>query len=243
MSKFLSIGRAAISSNIFHNHSTWEISVYTAGTGIATVGAQEIPFKPGTIICYPPVIPHKEDSQRGYTEFYIHTNDLSLGNETVPVFTDTPHQTFAQIAAVLHNEYHLKEPGWEAASQDLFALLVFYLNRWRKSPAPHPLVEQLKRTLVEHFHDPEFHVGPALDALPMSRDHLRERFEQSTGKTPLQFLTDLRINEAKHLLRRGFSIKEAGARVGYPDPYYFSRIFLKTAGVRPSAYGRGKIKN
>ena len=69
-----------------------------------------------------------------------------------------------------------------------------------------------------------------MNALPMSLDHLRECFEQATGRTPLRYLTELRINEAKHLLKRGFAIKEAGSRVGYPDPYYFSRIFLKTPG-------------
>jgi len=90
------------------------------------------------------------------------------------------------------------------------------------------------------MHDPDFEISMAMKALPISIGYLRTQFEQATGKTPIQFLTDLRINEAKMLLRRGVSAKAAGAQVGYPDPYYFSRIFYKTTGMRPSVYAGNK---
>ena len=236
MPRFYSIGRATLSESVPHHHSTWEISVYTEGRGRAWVGTQEFTFEPGTIVCYPPVLDHKELSTQPFTEFYIHTDILRLGGEAVPIFKDTPGETLTRLAGLLNDEFHRKEPGWETATQDLFDLMISYLSRWREGGASHPLVEELKHALIENLQNSSFQVGAALQRLPMSPDHLRELFEKYTSKTPLRYLTDLRISEAKNLLREGYSVKESGVRVGYPDPYYFSRIFHKTTGIRPSAY-------
>ena len=87
--------------------------------------------------------------------------------------------------------------------------------------------------------DPTFTIGTAMAAMPMSSDHLRKLFEQAAGQTSLQYLTNLRMNEAKQLLQmRAFTIKEVARRCGYVDPYYFSRIFYQSCGLRPSAYAK-----
>ena len=77
MAVFQSIGMipAPLASFPPHSHQTWEIVCYTLGKGIATVGEQRIPFSPGTIICMPPHIPHLENSETGYTNIYVHTNE------------------------------------------------------------------------------------------------------------------------------------------------------------------------
>jgi len=68
-------------------------------------------------------------------------------------------------------------------------------------------------------------------------EHARRAFARATGKTPLQYLADLRVEEAKQLLARGgLSVKEVAQRVGVPDPFYFSRLFRKTAGLSPQRY-------
>jgi two-component system, response regulator YesN len=53
----------------------------------------------------------------------------------------------------------------------------------------------------------------------------------------LDYLSELRVAEAKRLLKGGgLGVKQVAARVGIPDPYYFSRVFKKVTGWRPSAY-------
>jgi len=58
------------------------------------------------------------------------------------------------------------------------------------------------------------------------------------GVTPIQYLIDLRMAEARRLLigSPGRDIKEIGEIVGYPDPHYFSRIFKNTHGITPTEY-------
>jgi two-component system, response regulator YesN len=62
-------------------------------------------------------------------------------------------------------------------------------------------------------------------------------FKLHTGETFMDYLTRLRIEDAKRLLENDeLSFKEICYEVGYNDPNYFSRIFKKTTGLTPTEY-------
>lgn len=62
-------------------------------------------------------------------------------------------------------------------------------------------------------------------------------FKSETGFAFSEYLTTTRIEQAKALLTGSdLSIAVISERVGYRDPRYFSRIFVKTTGVQPTAY-------
>ena len=58
-----------------------------------------------------------------------------------------------------------------------------------------------------------------------------------TRKTPVQYLTFLRMTNAQVLLETTtYSVNEIGRIVGYNNALYFSRIFHKQKGCSPSTY-------
>jgi two-component system response regulator YesN len=62
-------------------------------------------------------------------------------------------------------------------------------------------------------------------------------FKAEEGVNFIDYLTALRIEEARKMLSGDeFAVKEVGARVGYQDPNYFSRIFKKNTGYTPTEY-------
>ena len=62
-------------------------------------------------------------------------------------------------------------------------------------------------------------------------------FKEEVGENFIDYLTALRIGNAKELLKRPpLSVREAGLQSGYPDPNYFSRIFKKHTGMTPREY-------
>jgi AraC-like DNA-binding protein len=59
----------------------------------------------------------------------------------------------------------------------------------------------------------------------------------NVGKSPIDYLTEYRINEACNLLRSSnLSIAEVAISVGFFDQFYFSRVFKKAVGMPPSKY-------
>jgi len=220
-----------------HSHPYWEIGFYYSGKGKAKVGTKEIKFQKGTIICYPPKIPHKEDCEKKCTGLFIHTNHLPFKSDSFPVLQDNNNQSFYRTSQLLYEEFLQKQDGWESNLQHLFDVIITYILRWQQKDFSHPLVRKLKHLIYENFSDPFFHLAGNIDKLPISSDHLRKIFKQETGFTPNKFLIYLRIQEAKKILQTNrISIKNVCYNVGFQDPYYFSRIFFKLNGIRPSKY-------
>jgi two-component system response regulator YesN len=71
----------------------------------------------------------------------------------------------------------------------------------------------------------------------ISPNYFSKLFKDETGKNFIDYLTLLRIEKAKELLRNGNTYnKEVCFQVGYSDPNYFSRIFKKIVGMTPTEY-------
>lgn len=103
-------------------------------------------------------------------------------------------------------------------------------------PAPAQLCDILKAYIKQHYAEP-INWGELAVELHYSPAHLTKVFSQTTGVTPVKYLTELRIHEAMRLLAGSrLPVAEVGRAVGYPDPYYFSRIFKQKLGVSPVTY-------
>ena len=62
-------------------------------------------------------------------------------------------------------------------------------------------------------------------------------FRENTGQSPMEYYMNLKIKEAKKLIReRNFSITEISDMLGYSSVHIFSRAFKKSVGKSPTAY-------
>ena len=68
---------------------------------------------------------------------------------------------------------------------------------------------------------------------------LKRRFKTATGSSLIEYLQNLRIEEAKHLLESGqMPVDDISAAAGYEDPSFFRRLFKRNTGLTPSLYRR-----
>ena len=76
----------------------------------------------------------------------------------------------------------------------------------------------------------------------MSRAHLYKRLMAVSGRTPVEFIRDIRLKRAAELLKDSrYNVSEVAYQVGFNHPKYFSKYFLEVYGVLPSVYqGKGK---
>ena len=91
----------------------------------------------------------------------------------------------------------------------------------------------------------ELNIGPInqiMENIGYDKDYVRRRFVANLGMTPLEYLTSLRIENAKKLLsmrtKMETSIAEIGSMCGYFDGNYFSRVFKKHVGITPEEYSK-----
>lgn len=73
----------------------------------------------------------------------------------------------------------------------------------------------------------------------LSASYFSKVFREKTGKTPGQYLTDIRVDAGKKLLRDpGVNIAEIPEVVGFESQSYFTRVFKKAVGRTPWRYRR-----
>ena len=107
---------------------------------------------------------------------------------------------------------------------------------------PKPSLLSMRQLLpaIECFND-NFNARPDLPKLlkmsGFSRTHFFRMFKNQTGTTPVEYVKRRRLREALLLLQESdLNISEIGDKVGWPDPFYFSKIFKAEIGMPPSVY-------
>lgn len=92
-----------------------------------------------------------------------------------------------------------------------------------------------------HYMDEEISLNTVANVANVSSNHFSALFSQNMGQTFIEYLTTLRMNKAKELLRcTGMRSSEIAGEIGYKDAHYFSYLFKKTQGMTPSNYRKAR---
>ena len=103
-------------------------------------------------------------------------------------------------------------------------------------------IMSIKYIQFNYSHD--ISIDDVAKSVGVSRSHLYRVFMLNVGKSPIDYLTEYRINEACKLLRAGnLSIAEVAISVGFFDQFYFSRVFKRAKGMPPSKYIAAQSEN
>ncbi|MDO3411758.1 AraC family transcriptional regulator [Saccharibacillus sp. CPCC 101409] len=122
-----------------------------------------------------------------------------------------------------------------AAQELLLALL-----EARAEAAPGGAAADSVRETVDYLHRhyrESLTVGELLKRSGVGRWQYSALFRQMTGRAPLDYLNELRLDKARELLTRTDDpLREIARSVGFRDEYYFSRRFSRFMGVSPRYY-------
>ena len=108
----------------------------------------------------------------------------------------------------------------------------------RQQPHADAAVQACERWLKEHFREPGAVAGVVVHAQVPERT-LKRRFKTATGLAIIDYVQNLRIEEAKRQLESSDdAADDIGIAVGYEDPSFFRRVFKRRTGVTPGRYRR-----
>lgn len=93
--------------------------------------------------------------------------------------------------------------------------------------------------ILREFSDTQLSISSIADKLGVSASYLRREFASVYKKSPIAFLRDIRIGNAKILLQSEFlSIEQIAMRCGFTSSSYFIQVFHKFVGDSPDSYRR-----
>ena len=81
-------------------------------------------------------------------------------------------------------------------------------------------------------------INDIADMVKVDPCHLSKTFKSVKGISPMEYLTNLRIEKSKELILNdpGLMLRDIAEIVGYTNQYYFSRIFKTVTGLSPSEF-------
>lgn len=157
------------------------------------------------------------------------------------------------LSGVFQGQYHfekreeLEENFYQKAElcsshENLFAYLAEVCvkdmkeaGEWFNMEKARPIA-QAQRYIREHYAE-SLSLEEVSSAAGFSSSYFSTLFRKETGKNFLEYLMDVRIEEAKTLLRESRMTIEAVAKaVGVNDYKRFSKTFKKTTGISPKEY-------
>ena len=106
---------------------------------------------------------------------------------------------------------------------------------FEEQKASNSWINSVKAYLLDNISDNEINQLDLAFHFNLSKSTFYRRIKASTGLTPKEFITEIKLQEAKRLIEiEGIdTIKVVAYEVGYLQAHYFSKLYFKRFGIKP----------
>ncbi|RAV21419.1 helix-turn-helix domain-containing protein [Paenibacillus contaminans] len=116
--------------------------------------------------------------------------------------------------------------------------LIRHLKEENVSFTDHPEVNRVIQYMLEHYKE-NIKIADLAKLVAINGDYLSTVFGKKTGLTPIAYLQNIRIEQAKRLLLHAkLSVEEIAFQTGFADDAYFIKVFKRMVGQTPSSFRR-----
>jgi AraC family transcriptional regulator, arabinose operon regulatory protein len=222
------------------------------GSGYLEMDNTSHKVQPGHVIVIPPGIPHvyRADKTDPWSICWIHFTGeetlavmASLGaNRTSPLLYVPDirllQEAFEEVYATLN--YHYSDAGLLAMTSELLRMIAAITLHYGHIRRPRQSVEDrvmATQSFMQRHVDMKLTLKDLAVQSGQSAPYYSKLFKARSSQSPMAYFIQLKIRKACELLdRTELPVRDIAARVGYDDPYYFSRIFKKVQGRSPARY-------
>jgi AraC-like DNA-binding protein len=140
----------------------------------------------------------------------------------------------------LHSLWNNKQTGYEWETKLEFMNVLHRVSEQQQELEENNLTAQSILQCMDyirnHYHEPLERETLARKA-SLSTSYFSVLFKKHTGYSPVQYITKIRLDRAKQLLRqKHLTVSDVAREVGFQDPLYFAKVFSHEIGVPPREY-------
>ncbi len=221
-----------------HKHAYYEIVVFTKGNGVFHASGKDIDVTPGKIIIIPPqTVHHSTKTGKDLERIYVGGDFNQFFNMNTPtVIWDNSENEGTLLAKMLYRNRYTTP---EYVSTLVNAFTHFLLKNIKMESSIFVATKNIAEEISNNFYNSNIDLRSILAKCGYAEDYIRAQFKKIMGKTPTEFLTQIRINHACYLIdtyRHSLSLSEIAEKCGYTDYVYFSRRFKQITNVSPRKY-------
>jgi len=237
MSNIVYVGKHALTWTVSrHVHRAWELIYCTSGGGELIFEDRTLCYGAHDVAVIPPELPHSNQSTEGFTNIHMNLTDAVLpGSEPFLIRGDSNGFLLSAFQAAFY--YYSEDASGRALLPIYGQLITAFLTSCQ--PRHSAVVQQIEDNILQHYPDCAYDLNAYLGSLPFNTEYLKKMFKKETGLTPLQYLTDRRLESAARTLSTYLgkrNVSEAARMCGFSDPLYFSRLFKRKYGTSPRSY-------
>lgn len=261
--KNLEVLRASYITHTFarHAHETFTIGIIEAGAGAFDARGTTHTAGPSHLFIIHPDEVHNGYAAipTGWTYRVLYPDPVTLQQilleqtssaRGTPFFPDTiiQDQQLSRLAFSLHAL--LEQPSGKLEREVSLHELLAYLISQHASPIPRiqPISREHRAVsyVQDYFHA---HIGEnvSLDQLAnlvdLNPSYLLRTFRAQVGLPPHAYQIQLRVQQARKLLREGMSLPQVALELGFADQSHFARHFRHLVGVPPGHYAHSIQKS
>lgn len=232
-----------------HSHHFMEIFYVKSGSGYLQIEHEKVPVKEHSLILIGARVQHTEFSNsEDPMDYYVigveglKINAENAANYSIVQYSANPviiHQCFENILMEIRN----KQSGYAEICQHYLAILI--LQICRKNHISYELTDvqtasrechNAKEYIETHYSD-KITLDMLAETCNLTKYYLSHKFSKVYGKSPMTYLTEVRIAAAKDLLKTtNHSIEEIAGAAGFSSSSYFSQTFQKLCQMSPQQY-------
>lgn len=236
-----------LKEDIYHH---WVLLTIEEGSFSYGVKAQHGEASFGDLIFCPPGIPLR---RRTINPVVFHFMEFSLHGDAKKSFVPESviplgKTTIRDLNRLSSTFFYLKNVNFTNFStqsnasathllHDLLHLVFFELHSVHPShQTDDPLIQRAVQYLEKNVSD-NINMQTLAEKLGIIPSQFTRRFKELTGKTPVDFRTDLRLRKVrKLLLETDRTIDDIAVQCGYQNGFYLSRVFSKKMNISPSSF-------
>lgn len=218
-----------------HKHTNWEIVCQIEGEVTTLVGEKTFTLSEGDVMLIPPHTLHKGAATSPFRDLSLCSDQIDFDRFTLIKDYRGEIASLISIIARLCTE---QSGDYMLVASSLVSSVCEMIKHEIGYSSSFPAVEKIKKEIYDHLSDADFDLASAILKTGFDKDYFRRRFKSETGKTPSQYMIDMKIRQAKQLLsdKKMFSIGAISANCGFSDSLYFSTCFKKHTGCSPMEY-------